>query len=205
MPLSYLLKAAYGINADSQIKGIPDWAASDRYDVEIKVNAETADVWNKSTPDQQSKLEEPIVRRVLADRCMLRMHRETRELPVYDLVILKGGLKMKESEPQEPQSYAWNANNLGTAISAHAVTIDDLTSNLTETAGRLIIDKTGLGDKKFDFELKWSSDSSHPTDPADASPSLFTAFEEQLGLKLLPSKGPVEVVVIDHLEKPSPN
>jgi uncharacterized protein (TIGR03435 family) len=65
------------------------------------------------------------------------------------------------------------------------------------------VDKTGLGDKKFDFELKWTPDDRSLAD--DSAPSLLTALEEQLGLKLVPARGPVEVLIIDHMERPSPN
>jgi uncharacterized protein (TIGR03435 family) len=76
-------------------------------------------------------------------------------------------------------------------------------NNLTWAVGRMIVDKTGLGEKKFDFELQWTPDDQRTA--ADAGPSIFTALEEQLGLKLVPSKGPVGVIVIDHIEKSSAN
>ena len=68
------------------------------------------------------------------------------------------------------------------------------------------MDKTGLGEKKFDFELQWTPDNRRAADTSsDAFPDFFTALEEQLGLKLVPSKGPVDVIVVDHIEKPSAN
>ena len=146
-----------------------------------------------------------MIQSLLADRCKLKVHRETRELPVYDLVIAKGGLKMKEAPAKERGFYTWNGGSLGSTITVHATSIDSLTSDLAATVGRIIIDKTGLGDKKFDFELKWTPDLQRAANTVDAGPSIFTAFEEQLGLKLVSSKGPVEILVIDHMETPSPN
>ena len=136
---------------------------------------------------------------ILADRCQFKAHQETKELPVYDLVIARGGLKMKEAPPNETSMEMMS----GDQMTVHAMTIDTTVSTFAGTVGRIIVDKTGLGDKKFDFELKWTPDDRSSAD--DSAPSLLTALEEQLGLKLVPARGPVEVLIIDHMERPSPN
>ena len=87
-------------------------------------------------------------------------------------------------------------------MTVRAITIDTIANVFPNVVGRIIVDKTGLGEKKFDFELKWTDNRGLPDDEAS---SLMTAFEEQLGVKLVPSKAPVKVLVIDHLERPSPN
>lgn len=120
-------------------------------------------------------------------------------MPVYDLVIAKGGLKMKEAASGEERSVLMGD---GTLV-AHAMGTDDLAITFSGTDGRLIVDKTGLSGKKFDFNLTWVPDYRRPID--DNGPSLFTTLQEQLGLKLVPSRGPVNMLVIDHMEKPSPN
>jgi uncharacterized protein (TIGR03435 family) len=201
MPLAMVVRGAYDIVLESQMVGMPAWADSDGYDIEAKVDAGTAEEWKKLTWKERWKQEQSMLQALLADRCNLKVHFETRELPVYDLVIAKGGLKMKEAAPGEG-----NSEGLGPGkMTAHAASIDSLIYGFSGMVGRMIVDQTGLGEKKFDFELRWTPDDQHGAEPADAGPSFFTALEEQIGLKLVPSKGPVQVLVIDHMERPSAN
>lgn len=205
MPLRSLVYSAYDIIMKSQVTGLPGWAETDRYDIEAKVDADTADAWKKLSFKERDNLEQPMMQSLLADRCRFRAHRETKDLPVYDFVIAKGRSKMKKASADEEGFYTWNGSSSGYTITAHATSIDSLADSLSGTVGRVIIDKTGLGDKKFDFELKWTPDSQRAADAAEIGPSIFTALEEQLGLKLVPSKGPVQTLVIDHMERPSAN
>jgi uncharacterized protein (TIGR03435 family) len=152
---------------------------------------------------------------MLADRCQLKMRREVKELPVYDLVIAKGGLKMKEAAPDEEESSVWRQFAMYSATgpgdeytivaTTHAGAVPDLAQSLAGTAGRIIVDKTGLGDKRFDFELKWSSSGQAPSEGGGAGPSLFKALEEQLGLKLEPAREPVDTFVVEQMERPTAN
>ena len=135
---------------------------------------------------------------MLAERCKLKVHFKSKTLSVYNLVIAKGGLKMKESTPKEQSSErVSNGSVSGRAIQIrnfiHAIPAD----------GRIIEDKTALGDRKFDFDLKWSPDS-RPAE-IDSGPSLLTALEEQLGLKLVSAKALEKILVIEHIERPTPN
>jgi len=196
--LDLLIRGAYGIYNESQVMGMPSWSKSDRYDVEARVDAATADSWKSLSSKERWKQEQPMLQAMLAERCKLKVHLETKELPAYDLVVTKGGLRMKESASGEESSEAVRDGRVkGQAISIasliHAIPSD----------GRLILDKTGLGDKTFDFDLKWEA--GNQSVGSDAGPSLFTALEEQLGLKLVSSKAPGSVLVVDHIEKPSPN
>jgi uncharacterized protein (TIGR03435 family) len=202
-PVVSLVRGAYDIIMDSQIVGLPGWANSENYDIEARADAETAEAWKKLTYKERWKKEQPMMQAMLADRCKLKAHRETKEMPVYDLVIAKGGLKMKEAATDEVDAETMKS---GGAMTARALSTDSLVYAFSGMVGRMIVDKTGLAGKKFDFELAWTPDDRRGADSAaDAGPSLFTALEEQLGLKLVPSKGPVEVIVIDHIEKPSAN
>jgi uncharacterized protein (TIGR03435 family) len=196
--LDTLVKDAYATYNEGQVMGMPSWAKSEPYDVEAKVDADTADAWKSLSDKERWKQEQPMLQSALAERCKLKVHFETKELPVYDLVIDKGGLKMKEATPDE-KSMEHVRNG---SFTVRAMPIENLVVALPAD-GRLIVDKTGLGDKRFDFDLQWTPDN-HRMD-ADSGPSLFTALEEQLGLKLLSSKAPEKVLVIDHMEKPSPN
>lgn len=201
MPLVSFVYSAFGIIMDSQVTGLPEWVRSDPYDIQAKVDAETAEAWKKLPRKEQGAQEQLMMQSLLAERCQLRAHRETKELPVYDLVIAKGGLRMKEAQPNEAPSERMG----GSTMIVRAQSIVSVVYGFAGTDGRLIVDKTGLGDKKFDFDLTWTPDNRAAADPADAGPSLFTALEEQLGLKLVPDKGPVNVLVIDHMERPSAN
>jgi uncharacterized protein (TIGR03435 family) len=200
MALSSLVFGAYGIIMESQVSGLPAWVEADRYDVEAKVDEETAEAWEKMPPEERWEQERLMRQSLLADRCQLKVHRETRELPVYELVIAKDGPKMKEADADEMGSETYGSGR----IAVRATSIEQLTTNLSGTVGRMIMDKTGLAEKKYDFTLKWTPDERRNPDDAD-SPSIFTALEEQLGLKLVPAEGPVETLVIDHMERPSAN
>jgi uncharacterized protein (TIGR03435 family) len=90
-------------------------------------------------------------------------------------------------------------------MTARAQSTDSIVAMFQGDVGRMIVDKTGLDGKRFDFEVTWADDRRAADPSADAGPSIFTALEEQLGLKLVPAKGPVEVLVIDHIERPSAN
>jgi uncharacterized protein (TIGR03435 family) len=193
-----LVRGAYHL-MENQVLGMPTWAKSEPYDVEARVDSDTAEQWKKLTPKERWNQERPMLQALLAERCQLKVHRETKEMPVYDLVIAKQGLKMKEAAPDEQPSEQAG----GGTIIVRAMAIDSLVAMITGTDGRLTVDRTGLGEKKFDFDLTWKADDQGTA--MDSSPSLFTALEEQLGLKLVPSKGLVSVLVIDHMEKPSPN
>jgi uncharacterized protein (TIGR03435 family) len=201
--LDFLIRGAYGLIMDGQIVGMPGWVNSEPYDVEARAGANAAEAWKKLTYKERWKLQEPMIQALLADRCQLKVHRETREMPVYDLVIAKGGLKMKEAAANEVDAETMKSSG---AMIAQALSTDSLVNAFSGGFGRMIVDKTGLAGKKFDFELTWTPDDRRAADSAaDAGPSFFTALEEQLGLKLVPSKGPVEVIVIDHIERPSAN
>ena len=198
--LATVVRGAYdGIIMQSQVVGMPAWAESEPYDVEARVDSDTAEAWKKLSPKERWNQEQPMLQALLADPCQFRVHRETKEMPVYDLVIAKGGLKIKEAAPEE-QSFEQMS---GQRLTVHTMAIDSLVYSFAGTDGRLIVDKTGLGEKKFDFDLTWTPDNRRAT--ADSGPPLFTALEEQLGLKLVPSKGQVNVLVIDQMERPSPN
>ena len=196
-PLSWLVRSAFGIIIDDQLSGLPAWVDSDRYDIQAKMDEETAAAWKKLSRDEKGQ--QQLLQSLLAERCQFKFHRETKQLPVYDLVIAKGGLKLQEAKPMEGSRTMAG----GAKFNAQSVTIANLVFSLSGAAGRVIVDKTGLGERKFDIDLNWTPDEQQGS--AEAGPSLYAAIEEQLGLKLVASKGPVETVVVDRMEKPTPN
>lgn len=154
---------------------------------------------------------------LLADRFHLKVHTEIKTLPVYDLVLTKDGPKFKPApplpdDPNHPtppgkhRNTTWQINNGD--LSATSITMNAFADTLADQVNRTVIDKTGLTDA-YDLKFKWTpdEDADNPTDngAADHAPNFFTALQEQLGLKLLPAKGPVTTLVVDHAEKPTPN
>jgi uncharacterized protein (TIGR03435 family) len=193
-----LIANAYGLGM-RQVIGIPEWAETDRYFLQGTMDREKFEVFKTLPIEEQLRQQRLMTQAVLADRYQLKAHYETREMPVYELVVAHGGPKLKEgvfeghlgSSFFQPRDW-WG--NYGA--------MEDLASKLSGPTGGVVIDKTGLGMKTFIYELKWTSDSQ--SGMAGGAPSIFTALEEQLGLKLVPATDPVDVLVIDHIEKPTP-
>jgi len=149
-----------------------------------------------------------MLKTLLADRFQLRLRRESKELPVYALVVGKNGPKFHEADGATPGGMNYGRGR----ITARKASMEDFAKRLESELGRTVVNRTALkGD--FAFEMEWIPDTGQPLGllgpspaPADTSgPSVFTALQEQLGLKLEPQKGPVEILVIDHAEKPSEN
>lgn len=164
---------------------MPGWTDSDPYDIEAKADADTAAAWKTLTYKDRWKQEEPTLQSLLAERSQLKVHYETRDLPVYDLVIAKGGIKMREAPADGKDSESMG----GGRMTPRGLSMDSLEFGLSGQVGRMIIDKTDLTGRKFDFELKWTPDNQRAADASpDAGPDLFTALEEQLGLRLVPSR-----------------
>jgi uncharacterized protein (TIGR03435 family) len=232
-----LIGQAYDVR-DFQISGGPGWMGSDRYDIIAKPeNSSTGDLLpdpSKVTGDQMKtfqELQRLRLQALLADRFQLKIHRETKELPVYALVVGKGGPKLQESKADAPSSDDFKdfkgpdrsrgrGMRMGPGqLSGQMVQLPFLTQVLSQQLGRPVIDKTGLKGT-YDFTLKFTPDQSQggggpfgdlppgvkaPPPPDPNGPSIFTAVQEQLGLRLESQKGPVEILVIDHVEKPSEN
>lgn len=184
--LKTLIRNAYDI-LSFQLTGGPRWLDTDMYDV-----AATTGSAEKISPDRLKLL----LQNLLADRFRLRVHWETREGPVYALVLDKNGPKFKESSAaQEP-----GINMRRGRIKGTREPISILASNLGNQLGRIVLDKTGLRGA-YDFTVEWD-----PEPAADsAGPSIFTGLQEQLGLRLESQEGPVEVLVIDSAERASEN
>lgn len=198
-PMGWLVRHAFGIITDDQLVGLPGWVDSDHYDIQAKMDDATTARFKDLPRSDGGRQQEMLLQSVLVERCQLKFHRETRQLPSYNLVIAKGGLKFKESvEGQGGRTMTRPGQ-----FDGQGSTIGGLIYSLSGEVGRVVIDKTGLGEKKFDILLKWTPEAQQGT--ADAGPSIFTALEEQLGLKLVSTKRPVDVVVIDRIVKPEAN
>jgi uncharacterized protein (TIGR03435 family) len=212
MPLRVYIQGAFGIspNIIGRVIG-PDWINSTRYVIQAKPPESIRDAMQTMTNAERSIENELMQQSLLADRFQLKAHFETREMPVYQLVLAKGGSKLKE-EP-DPTKHQFGVNSNGLRGSATIHDLIDILECSADIGGREVIDKTGLTGA-YDFSLKWTplqtvataggESGSAPTPDVEGA-SLFTAIEEQLGLKLVPTKGSGRVVVIDHIERPSEN
>jgi len=201
VPVAELISFAYGLRCPDQLLGLPGWADAERFDVEAKMDEDDAAAFQKLSGQQQREKAALMLRPLLADRFKLKLHHETRELPVYALVVAKGGFKLKESH--EPANLDGLVTNRGLIYVWASRIGGRFLAGLSDAAGRIVVDKTGLTGY-YDITLKWTPDGTAAGDP-DAPPDLFTALEEQLGLKLVPARGPVDTIVIDHVERLSEN
>jgi uncharacterized protein (TIGR03435 family) len=200
---SFLIQQAYNVR-EFQITGGPSWIRDDRYQINAK-------------PDGAVNGREgmrPLFEKLLADRFKLLITRETKEMPIYKLVVNKGGVKMKENPDASGPGSGQVRVGLG-QITGNGMDMGMLARQLGQQLGRLVIDETGLKGA-YDFTLNFTPEGAvavrgpdgggdGPTAPVDgAAPSIFSAVQE-LGLKLESTKGPVEVVVITRIEKPTEN
>jgi uncharacterized protein (TIGR03435 family) len=209
--LLMIIRAAHGMfnSLDDKFIGIPDWAKVERFDIEAKVNGADAPAFQKLSFDNRQLM----VQAMLADRFKLRTHLETREQPVYDLVIAKNGPRLKEAIPVEGSDPGGTIERKPGQITGENVVISQLVTALTKTLGRTVVEKQDVLKGKYDFTLTWTPDDIAAPAPGEqgsapsevSGPSIFTAIQEQLGLKLEPAKGPVECLAIDYVERPSEN
>ena len=213
--LQDLIVQAYGLVLSDQIVGLPNWANSERFDIEAKVAGDDIAAFRKLTLDQVRSMARPI----LTDRFKFAAHEEKKVLPLYALVVAKDGSKLHPSTLSAPDRNARTgliqmrhapANEATPGLderTARRLTMDRLANALSQQGlGRVVLDNTGLTDR-YDFKLTWALDTvaADPNWTDTSGPSIFTAVSEQLGLKLEPGKGPVPVLVIDHIETPSLN
>jgi uncharacterized protein (TIGR03435 family) len=174
-----------------QLEGIPHWAESERFDIRAKIPA--GEMYSFARL-------QTMLQALLVDRFQLKFHRETRQQQIYALTLAKSGIKATKSDPDEKQSAHNNLGDRAAETDRHASLISDLAETLQSRLGRLVRDETGLTDR-YDLHLKWSPN----PDQNSELPSLPTALEEQLGLKLVSKQGPVDIVVIERYEHPSEN
>jgi uncharacterized protein (TIGR03435 family) len=204
--LRLLIEQAYGVK-DYQIVGGPSWLGSERYDITAKPE--------ESATQDQVKI---MIQALLKDRFKLQFHRETKELPTYALVVAKGGPKMHVSEvvAGSDGQKGQRVNMMGRGnITAEGASMSVLANLLGQRLGKPVFDKTELT-ANYDLKLDWSPEEGPqgmmkgpagdgPSASDNTGASIFTALQEQLGLKLESTKGPVEIMVIERAEKASEN
>jgi uncharacterized protein (TIGR03435 family) len=193
--LSQLVQFAYGLQR-REIASAPDWFSSEAYDISAEPDGEG---------EPSIKQWQSMVRKLMADRFQLRFHYEKRELSVYALTVAKTGHKLTRSQGDPNQLPGLGFGPPGNMGATNA-TMGDVAEAMQQGAlDRPVVDQTGLTGR-FDLRLRWTPDEMHSaTESSDAPPDLFTAIQEELGLKLVSTKAPVDVIVIDRVERPSAN
>ena len=200
--LKHLLQYVYDLNEDS-ILGVPAQLDSVRFDIEAKVVEPDLDVLKKMNSEQRRAMLQPLV----TERFQLKTHTESRILPVYELVVVKGGPKFKLAEDQTKLGWGDTGlyyNRSDIKLEGRGLPMPHLAKTLADQVHRTVIDKTGLTGN-YDLTLQWTPDGAPASTDADSTPDIYTAVQEQLGLKLQSAKAPVEVLVVDHAAMPSEN
>jgi len=210
--LRQIIQYAYDLR-DFQLTGVSGWMISERYNILAKGVLDEGPSTYLAMNDQQREAASALIRKrlqkLLADRFQLVIHRETRELPIYALVVAKGGVKM---QPNTTPSTNGTTMTRGRAMyRGTRASLAQITESLAAITGRPVHDETGLTGF-YDAKLDWTPDMvagapDAPDKPVEtaAGPTLLTAVQEQLGLKLEAKKGPVEIVAVDHAERPTEN
>lgn len=192
------IKTAWAVT-DFEMTGAPQWTSSENFDIDAKAENPIRSV------DEGFQM----LKSLLEDRFGLKVHRETKQMPMYSLMVGKNGPKMKLSADQTGTTGGVREVRFG-RIAGEAVPVSMIAGILTGLAGRRVLNKTGLMGR-YDVDLRYTPDSGQalgatpePTDSPDEE-SLFGALQTQLGLKLEPTRGPIEMLIIDHIERPSSN
>ncbi|HEY3840173.1 MAG TPA: TIGR03435 family protein [Bryobacteraceae bacterium] len=182
-----------------QLFGGPAWVANPSTDTDyydIKAKAEGDEPLTESRARQ-------LMQTLLADRFQLRLHRESKEMPVYALVVGKAGPKFKDSAPDSTTGMRASVSVTTVTSTFKKSQMSSLVRVLSGAADRPVLDQTGLTGF-YDYKIEFAGDPAAAAAESSAA-SLFTAVQEQLGLKLEPRKAPIEILVIDHAERPSEN
>ena len=198
----------------AMISGGPGWIRSDKFDIDAKGPDSSPDYTMAQYVTGQAPELRLMLQTLLTDRFNLKLHREMKQLPVYVLTVTKSGAnkngaKLKESAEAGNGTLVWGMTrrpngDAAVRLNGSKVSMPRFADSLASIVGRPVLDQTGLKGS-FDFVMEYASDADAPGATPFAGPSMFTAFQEQLGLKLDATRAPIEVLAIDSVEKPSAN
>ena len=210
MTMKNLIENAYGVN-NYQVSGGPAWLESLRWDIAAKSDSSVDSQLAKLSNCEAGKVKQHMLEALLVDRIKLVTHRGTKEGPAYNLIVAKNGIKLQQSKPPSADEQGngrgagmeTRSGRSGTELTARQTSMSSLAYMLIGELHCPVIDKTGVTGT-YDLKLQWSSEEG--TVSSDSPwPSIFTAVQEQLGLKLEPTKTQVETILIDRAEMPSEN
>jgi uncharacterized protein (TIGR03435 family) len=190
--LKRCIMGAYGVGPH-QVAGGPDWIETDRFEITAKADR----------PINDDAIFMLMLQTLLAERFKLVLHEETRTMPAYVLEVAKNGPKLEKTTEGESNTNTSN-NKLGTTINARYTDMATFARVLAREAELPVVNQTGL-QGIFNFKLHWVKEPTQPAGGEPAGPSLFTALQEQLGLRLRSQKAPIKTLIIDQVEKPSEN
>lgn len=202
--LSFLLQVAFKIRP-AQINGLPKWATAERFNIHAKVSDYDPVLMKSLTPDQKLEMQ----KRFLLDAFKLAIHEETKELPVYVLVLAghNSNLRLGDAVAESDEGKKKGVGSMSVSDSSLTMTdgkVSDIANAVAQIVEREVIDKTELTGR-YDATLHWAPEHPSTTATGETGPSIYTALQEQLGLKLLPSRAPVRTLVVDHIEVPQEN
>jgi uncharacterized protein (TIGR03435 family) len=203
---------------DHGFAGVPKWADSDHYDLVAKVSDADAGSLRKLNPDQREHVLSLMLRGLLTERFQLAVHKESRDLPSFVLVIAKSGPKLRKAQTDDATLPNGALRMTTSSITGTSVSMTRLAWALEAPLKHPVTDGTGL-QGRYDFLLEWQPDDDRAPENASAGgnqpatpypqessgPSIFTALQEQLGLRLESKKGNADIIVIDRVERPSEN
>jgi uncharacterized protein (TIGR03435 family) len=201
-----LIENAYGLR-DFQVSGGPGWVNDASWEVQAKIDPPEPSNLDEAGRKAVGDRERQRLQSLLADRFQLKCHMTTKELPVYELVQARTGSKLTHTTAPDDKTHFIHSNGNARKVEFNAtgISMTEAATSFSDAVGRTVIEKTGLTGS-YDLQLTYAPAMSTGQD-ADAAtgPTIFTALEEQAGLKLVSAKGPVQVLVIDSIEKPSEN
>jgi uncharacterized protein (TIGR03435 family) len=204
--ISSLVVFAYHLPAYFQLTGVPEWAKNQSY----AISAKPASDFPALPPAENTEQVRLMMRALLADRFHLKLHTETRQEPVYQLELAKGGLKIQEVAapvpPAKETPVGFAFGNTGGRMIGNKSTITGIAKTIEPHLKRPIIDRTGLTGY-YDFDIRWSAPDPTPDSGAgaDAVALLISILPERLGLRLTRANGPVQYWIVDHVEPPTEN
>jgi len=219
--LQNLIHSAYGLQIFDQISGAPDWAKADMFDMQAKMSETDIAGMQKLSSAEATARRQLMLQALLAERFKLKVHSEAKQVPVFELVVAKANPKLKDAATDasdtlrkdkdgKPMTGIFFLNDTSVAQGQSMKSLATLLSAPFAFVGRPVIDKTGLTGT-YDFTLNWSVQTAPLVNgvgtystPSDDAPSIFGALQE-VGLKLQPATGPIEIIVIDHAEHPTEN
>jgi uncharacterized protein (TIGR03435 family) len=221
VPMRLIVQYAFDFSDSTRFSPMPSWVDSERYDIEAKVDPALRETLSKLSREERNPIRQRLIQALLKDRMGFTFHRETKELQVYTLTVAKGGPRFQASKPpsadpdlRRPPIWATSDREGVVTLRGERVDIAFLTRILTLHLRRPVTDKTIGLTGNYDITLCFVPEDGQVQRPAGSTPleapdplgpDLVAAVKDQLGLKLQLGKGPVEIIVIDHIERPSGN
>jgi uncharacterized protein (TIGR03435 family) len=220
--LRLLVQYAFGYMDSTRFSQMPSWVDTERYDIEAKVDPSLRETLSKLSREERAPIRQQMIQALLMDRMKFAFHRETREIPMYSLTVAQGGPKFEPSKPtaddpnlqRRPSTWATSSRDGVVTLTGKLVDIASLARMLALNSHRPVTDKTVGLTGKYDMTLRFVPEDGQVETPGGRTPleapdplgpDLVSAVKDQLGLKLQSGKGSVEIIVIDHIERPSGN